>query len=170
MLRIRDATPGDAPPIAKTNAAGWRRAYRGLVDDRRLDGISTKVWARDIKGILEELDVPSFSLVAERDDRFAGSCFVRGPARDGDLGPKVAELVAIYVDPSLWRKGVGTALLAEAQQRAAQSGFEEMSLWTLRGNERAQAFYEHLGWKPDGTTRFDPSSRAPTLRMRRGLP
>src|SRR5262245_43049898 len=169
MLRIRDATPDDAKAIAEANAAGWRLAYRGLVDDKRLDEISTKVWTRDIHGIIEELDEQSFSLVAEDDDRFAGSCFVRAPARDGDLGPEVAELVAIYVDPRLWRRGIGSALIAEARERVARDGFEEISLWTLNGNERAKAFYERLGWSSDGETRFDPSARAPALRMRRRL-
>jgi GNAT superfamily N-acetyltransferase len=169
MLRVRDATPGDAKAIAETNAAGWRLAYRGLVDDRRLDGISIKVWTRDMQGILEQLDERSFSLVAEHEGRFAGSCFVKGPARDGDLDPGAIELVAIYVDPPLWRRGIGTALVQEATQRAKAGGFTEMSLWTLKGNEPAKAFYERLGWRADGATRFDPSARAPALRMLRPL-
>jgi len=169
MLHVRDANSGDASAIAATNAAGWRLAYKGLVDDRRLDGISIKVWTRDIQGILEDLDERSFSLVAERDGRFAGSCFVKGPARDGDLGSEVTELVAIYVDPPLWRHGVGSALVAEARERAVDDGFSEMSLWTLKGNDAALAFYEKLGWRRDGETRFDPSARAPAVRMLRSL-
>jgi GNAT superfamily N-acetyltransferase len=170
MLRVRDANPGDARAIAEANAAGWRLAYQGLVDDRRLDGISVKVWTRDIRGVIEDLDEHSFSLVAERDERVAGSCFVKGPARDGDLGAEAAELMAIYVDPPLWRRGIGSALLAEARERAAGDGFTEMALWTLKGNEPALAFYEKLGWQPDGATRFDPSARAPAMRMLRSLP
>ncbi|HET8593460.1 MAG TPA: GNAT family N-acetyltransferase [Solirubrobacterales bacterium] len=169
MLRIRDATPADAAAIAEANAAGWRRAYRGLIEDRRLDAISTKVWARDIRGTLEDLDEGWFSLVAELDGRFAGSCFVAGPARDGDLGQEVAELVGIYVDPPLWGRGIGTALLSAAQERAAADGFDEMVLWTLIGNERAESLYEHLGWQRDGSERFDPTAKAPTVRMRKPL-
>jgi hypothetical protein len=44
-----------------------------------------------------------------------------------------------------------------------------MSLWTLKGNEPAKAFYERLDWRADGATRFDPSARAPALRMLRPL-
>jgi GNAT superfamily N-acetyltransferase len=170
MIEIRDATPDDAAQIAEINAAGWRTAYRGMVDDKRIDGISVKVWTREIQRNLEEIEPGSFSLAAELDGRFAGSCYVLGPARDGDLGTDVAELVAIYVDPALWGRGVGTALIEGACRRAASEGFTAMSLWTLTMNSRAQTFYERHGWRADGSEQMHPVARAPALRMRRSLP
>lgn len=129
-----------------------------------------KAWAREIRANLEQLSPSSFSLVAELDRVIAGSCFVTGTARDGDLPDDVAELVAIYVDPSRWRQGIGTALLHEALGRCASEGKTEVSLWTLSGNHAAQAFYERHGFRRDGTEQVHPIARAPALRMRRPVP
>jgi GNAT superfamily N-acetyltransferase len=169
MIEVREARPEDAEAIAAVNAAGWRSAYKGIVDADRLAGIPIKAWAREIRWNLERLEPGSFSLVAELDGKFAGSVFVVAPARDGDLGPEVAELVSIYVDPTLWGRGVGTALLAKARKRALEQGFSEMSLWTLTENQRALSFYEHLGWRADGNEQIHPVARAPALRMQRPL-
>jgi GNAT superfamily N-acetyltransferase len=169
MIEIRDATVADADAIAEINAAGWRTAYRGIIDADRLKGIPVKAWAREIAANLEELEPGSFDLVAEVDGVVAGSCFVTSPARDGDLGTDVAELVAIYVHPDRWNQGIGRALVAEAVNRSTALGFSEMSLWTLTMNDRALLFYEALGWKPDGREQVHPVARVPALRMRRPL-
>jgi GNAT superfamily N-acetyltransferase len=169
MIEVREARPEDAEAIAAVNAAGWRSAYKGIVDANRLAGIPIKAWAREIRWNLEHPAEGSFSLVAELDGKFAGSIFVVTPARDGDLTPDAAELVSVYVDPTLWEQGVGTALLTKACDRTADQGFSEMSLWTLTQNQRALSFYEHRGWRPDGNEQIHPVARAPALRMRRPL-
>jgi GNAT superfamily N-acetyltransferase len=170
LISIRDATPDDADAIAEVNAAGWRTAYVGLIDRDRLAGLPVRAWAREIRANLEDLSPGSFSLVAEIEGRIAGSCFVMGTARDGDLPDEVAELVAIYVDPPRWRQGIGTVLLREALERCTRVGKSEISLWTLSGNRPAQAFYERHGFERDGTEQIHPVARAPAIRMRRRLP
>jgi GNAT superfamily N-acetyltransferase len=170
LIGVRDAAPDDADAIAEVNAAGWRTAYVGLIDRDRLAGLPVKAWAREIRANLKNLSPGSFSLVAEVEGRIAGSCFVMGTARDGDLPEEVAELVAIYVDPPRWRHGIGSVLLQEALERCARVGKSEISLWTLSGNRLAQAFYEHHGFERDGTEQVHPVARAPAIRMRRRLP
>jgi GNAT superfamily N-acetyltransferase len=170
MVEIRDATPADAEAIAAINAAGWRAAYRGIIEPDRLAGIPVAAWAREIARNLEALPPGAFSLVAEAEGVLAGSCFVTVPARDGDLGPEIGELVAIYVDPPRWRTGIGTALLGEAIPRAADQGLAALSLWTLTENAPAQAFYERHGFRPDGSEQIRPVARAPAIRMRRPVP
>lgn len=169
-LEIRDARPGDADRVAQINADGWRTAYVGMIEDERLASIDVEEWSRTIRENLENLPAGSFSLVASRDGAIAGSCYVVSPSRDDDLGPEVAELVAIYVDPGSWREGIGSALLIAAQDRAAGAGASEMSLWTLTGNAPAQAFYERHGWRRDGSEEIHPIAEAPAVRMRRPLP
>ena len=167
---IRDARPGDAERIAEINAEGWRTAYVGMIEAERLAAIDLDEWARTIRGNLEGLSEGSFSLVALAGGEIAGSCYAVSPPRDDDLGPEVMELVAIYVDPRSWRQGIGSALLSAAQDRAADTGRTEMSLWTLTENRPAQAFYERHGWSPDGAEEIHPVAKAPAIRMRRPLP
>jgi GNAT superfamily N-acetyltransferase len=169
VIRLRDAELEDAPMIARANAAGWRAAYRGIIDDERLESLPVDAWAREIADNLARLEADSFSLVAELEGSFAGSCFVVAPGRDDDLGPEVAELVAIYVEPSVWRRGVGGALLTAAAERAEARGYTQMSLWTFTENQRALAFYESLGWARDGAERVHPVGRAPAVRLRKPL-
>jgi ribosomal protein S18 acetylase RimI-like enzyme len=170
LLEIREAIPEDADGIAEINAAGWRAAYAGLIDRDRLSHLPVKAWAREIRTNLNELVPGSFGLVAELEGTIAGSCFVTGTARDGDLPEGVAELVAIYIDPARWRQGIGTALIREALARCVRNGNSEISLWTLTGNRAAQAFYEVHGFERDGTEQIHPIARAPAIRMRRPLP
>jgi GNAT superfamily N-acetyltransferase len=168
-VEIRDATPADAERIAEINADGWRVAYVGMIDDERFASIDLEEWARTIRTNLEKLAEGSFSTVAVSQGEIVGNSFVASPPRDEDLGPEFSELVALYVDPEHWRRGVGSALLEAAQARAARSGATEMSLWTLTENAPAQAFYERHGWRPDGSEEIHPIARAPAIRMRRSL-
>jgi hypothetical protein len=40
MVELRNATPADARAIAAVNVASWRAAYRGLMPDDVLSGLS----------------------------------------------------------------------------------------------------------------------------------
>ncbi len=70
-------------------------------------------------------------------------------AGEGGLG----EIWAIYVDPEAQRRGVGRALMAAATRGLADRGFREAVLWVFEANAPARAFYERLGWAPDGAAK-----------------
>jgi GNAT superfamily N-acetyltransferase len=77
-----------------------------------------------------------------------------GPSRDADASG-LGEIYALYVDPESYGGGTGRLLMAEARRRLHDAGMNEAILWVLRGNKRAQRFYEREGWKPDGATRLE---------------
>lgn len=58
------------------------------------------------------------------------------------------EVTWMYVDPGVWRRGVGRALLRHA---LAQAG-DRVELSLLDGNDRAQALYESEGFVLESTT------------------
>ena len=77
------------------------------------------------------------------DEELVGMTTV-GPSRDEDrLG--VRELYALYVLPSQWRQGAGSALLEVC-------GDVEL-LWVLAANARGRAFYERHGFRADGVAK-----------------
>ncbi|UQA92253.1 GNAT family N-acetyltransferase [Streptomyces halobius] len=41
--------------------------------------------------------------------------------------------------------------MAAGMERARASGFRSLRLWVVRGNARAQRFYERAGLAPDGS-------------------
>lgn len=109
-------------------------------------------------------------LVGEYDSRASGFACVRASA-DADASPTTGELDAFYVMPSLWGRGVGRALLAEALAHLAASGFREATLWTEHRNDRPLRIYRAGGWTPDGAERrrVHGATDIRELRVRRVL-
>ena len=90
-------------------------------------------------------------LVAEIDGGIAGFAVILD-----DEG--TAELDGLFVEPGLWRRGIGSALVDEAVHRARSRG---LSLMTVVANPTAKEFYERCGFTVEGTaeTRFGPALR-----------
>jgi GNAT superfamily N-acetyltransferase len=170
LVEVREATPEDTEAIVEVNAAGWREGYRGIVSEEKLAELPVDRWRHEIGVGLRRPVGDAFSFVAELDGEFAGYCYVAAPTREPDLGPEVAELGAMYVDPSHWRQGIGNALMSAALERLADLPYREAILWTFEENERAVAFYERHGWRRDGAEKIHERSGEPAIRMRRRLP
>ena len=69
----------------------------------------------------------------------------------------VAELDGLFVEPDLWGRGVGRALVDAATHEARKRG---LALKVI-ANPRARRFYEHCGFSLEGEvqTRFGPGLR-----------
>ena len=65
-------------------------------------------------------------------------------------------LRTLYVAPSHWSTGVGSALHDLALERLRLSGSPQAKLWTLEENWNARRFYERRGWTLSGETRVVP--------------
>ena len=86
-------------------------------------------------------------LVAEMDGSIAGFAAIDGPELDG-----------LFVEPRLWRRGIGRALVVAAIHEAGQKG---LGLVTVVANPSARDFYERCGFAVEGEeqTRFGPALR-----------
>ncbi|MBI1749661.1 MAG: GNAT family N-acetyltransferase [Acidobacteria bacterium] len=94
----------------------------------------TLKWYLDLEG--------ADCLLAERDDAIAGFIVT---ARDGNLG----HIITLDVAEAQRRRGIGTALLAEAEARMMESGVRRMSLETATDNLPAVAFWQRHGYRTD---------------------
>ena len=169
MIEVREATPEDTEAIVSVTEAGWREGYREIVDRTKLGELPADRWRHEVGVGLRRPVGDAFTYVAEVDGAFAGYCFVAAPGRDADLGPEVAEVVAMYVDPSQWRRGIGAALMSESIKRLQRLPYDEAVLWTFRENARAIAFYERFAWQADGAEKIHSRSGEPAIRMRRSV-
>jgi ribosomal protein S18 acetylase RimI-like enzyme len=169
MVRIREAFPIDTEAIVAVQAAGWRAAYPGIVPARHLRDLPISTWRSDIRNGLRSPEGDSFTRIADLDGVVAGYCYVAAPARDEPEGARVAELVAIYVEPAFWRSGIGGELARAAIAEARERSYEEIVLWTFEENRRALGFYRALGWELDGAKRPHRATGVTTVRMRRAL-
>jgi GNAT superfamily N-acetyltransferase len=166
---IRDAEPADAEAIVSATEAGWREGYAGIVSPERMESLPVERWRHEVSVGLRRPVGDAFTRVAEIDGEFAGYAYVAAPARDGDLGPGEAELVAMYVLPARWRQGAGDALMRAVVDRLEELDYAAAVLWTFEANERALAFYRRHGWAPDGAERHNEQANARVIRMRREL-
>jgi GNAT superfamily N-acetyltransferase len=174
-LLVRRAEVADAAAIASSHVRSWQSGYAGVISDDFLKSLGADLprrtlgWQTQILGAEAE---GRFLLVAELDGEVAG-WLGGGAYRDTDLDdPPLGEVYACYIDPEHWRKGVGSALMADALDRLTRDGYTQAALWVLADNLRARAFYEHLGWRLDGAHKiFEVADeRHQEVRYRRLLP
>lgn len=67
---------------------------------------------------------------------------------------------SVAVLPEFQSNGIGTELMAELEERATGSGFEQVVLKTADSLKRARQFYESRGYRAvDGTDESDPNHR-----------
>jgi GNAT superfamily N-acetyltransferase len=137
--------------VAGIHVRAWLAAYRGLMPDEWLDGVTVKQRTQSWREILAGARDPGSTLVGEDEGvGVVGFCSVSLPSRDEDAGAATAEISALYIDPSRWRSGIGRALLVE-----------------LAGNAPARAFYERFGFAADGAeVEHVPSGVAPAAAPR----
>ena len=141
MATIRPSLPGDLPHLE----ALLRRA-----------SLATGEHTRELLENPDCMTVPaetlSNTLVAEADGRVVGFCTVL------PLPDNLAEIDALFVHPAAWRRGIGRALMLEAERRAALSGSAKLGVVS---GQYARPFYEAFGFEPSGIeqTRFGPAHR-----------
>jgi ribosomal protein S18 acetylase RimI-like enzyme len=164
---IRDARPADAAPIALVHVRAWQVAYRGIMPDAYLDGLTPDDrlagWRRTLQSS------PSGERVLVADDRGAITGFVAvGPAE----GEPCGELLVLNVAPTRWRRGLGRRLLRAGERALAALGHREAILWVVKENDRARRFYEAHGWRAEEAERRCTFGGVvvPDVRYRRRLP
>ncbi|MFI1438247.1 GNAT family N-acetyltransferase [Streptomyces fructofermentans] len=126
-LRIRAAVPADVDAVL----AFWKDAAEGtsISDDR--DGVARLV-ARD----------PEALILAEREDRLVGTVVA------GFDGWR-CHLYRLAVHPRQRRQGIGSALLAAAEERFAGLGGRRGDAMVLQRNENAHHAWRAAGYTPE---------------------
>jgi ribosomal protein S18 acetylase RimI-like enzyme len=162
---IRRATVADAAAIAAIHVTTWQVAYKGLIPSEYLATLTiekkTEFWRQKLA------DGRTFVLVGLRKEEIVG-WISAGPSRDSDANG-VFEIYALYVSPLCWRQGVGSQLVRRVED--AFSSEKQLTLWVLRGNQRAIGFYQTMGYALDGCEREEQiGTRQVEIRFRKKLP
>jgi GNAT superfamily N-acetyltransferase len=148
--RVRSASALDAAAIARCHVASWRVGYRGHFPQSVLDSLSEEKRALMWGGFLREPDHGALVAVLTN-DVLGFSHLIR--SRDSDSSDHTGEIAAIYLAPDHLGQGLGRRLMQASLELARRRGYREVTLWVLDTNTRAQGFYEHMGFAPDGASK-----------------
>lgn len=144
-MYIRPATPDDALAISNIRVAAWQGAYQPFMPAEFLSALNPE---HGLNNWRERLSSPSESWVtsaAEEDGAVVGFVVVGKPRYEAQ--EDVAELWALNVHPSFWRRGIGHALTLHAADVAKSMHHTGIELWCIRGNIAAQSTYESCGFR-----------------------
>ena len=143
-MNVRPAGREDARDIAEIHVRTWQAAYPGIVPAEYLASLTVEryeaMWRENIAKGSPEL------LVAVEGDAILG-WVAFGPSRDKGATRTNAEIWAIYVSPSHWKKGVGHLLWNHVQAKLRTQGFTTVGLWVFPENDRACRFYRAIGFE-----------------------
>jgi len=168
-MSTRRAQVEDAPAIALVHVRSWQATYRGMVPRDYLDRLDPEQRAARWGVRLGELagDWPRRGvIVAEQAGAVAGFATM-GATRDQDLNPaETGEVMAIYLLPGVWGRGLGRELMAAARAALTEAGYREAALWVAEANQRARSFYAADGWQPDGAVKQEEIGGAALTEVR----
>lgn len=149
----RVATEADARGVAEVVVLTWRAVYKGIISDDGLASLSVDereaCWRDRLRG--SDPDALDWTtLVSEVNGKIVGFTCYR-PCGDEDKDrASVGELLAIYLLPEFWGRGLGRQMLDEVMRRFQDQGVLEETLWVFESNHRARRFYEIAGFRADG--------------------
>jgi GNAT superfamily N-acetyltransferase len=191
VVLIRSASAADAPAVGVVQRESWLAAYEAIIGRATIERVlpadggervrqtfETRPWQRMVVAVAEAAERPAESATSgivgyasfgpEHD--VLGAEWPSPRTAAGQQG-EVAELYALYVHPTWWSTGTGQALMDQVLAETAGTGYQQITLWVLRDNDRARRFYERAGFAPDGASNILHRLGAVTeIRYRRRLP
>lgn len=166
---VRTATSRDVRAIAEIHVTVWQAAYKGLMADDHLAGLTAESRMPLWKEAVEYGD-PQVAVVCDGDAIVGFVGFDR--SRDPKSKPTTGEIWAMYVRPEHWGKGAGLALWDAAREGLLEEDCTDVTLWVLLRNERALRFYDLAGFKRElntARTHTVGGAKLEELRLKRSL-
>jgi ribosomal protein S18 acetylase RimI-like enzyme len=152
-IALRPASLADCAGMAAVHARARSAYYRGLIPDQELAAYSWTLPAR----YQEIMARPGMTVRCAEQDAVVVGLTVAGADRDRAAGQAgITRLYQIQVEPSCWRHGIGSRLMAACVRDWRAAGIDHARLDVWEQNARARAFYARHGWRPDGRSRSGP--------------
>jgi ribosomal protein S18 acetylase RimI-like enzyme len=156
-MELVHADPAEAKALRDLHLMTWEVTYRDRAREAWYrEGLAVHA-ARDWGEIVRSQAARGGGVLTARSDGQIVGLSQYGPTEDQDQHPdQVGQIHRLYVHPARQRTGIGRSLLVASVGYLRQSGVHTATLWALESDQRARAFYERLGWKPDGTRQTHP--------------
>ena len=136
-MHFRAARPADVDDLVRLINEAYRGEGGWTSESHLLGGQRT-----DAAAVSELLDT---LVLAHDDDQLLGCCSITLADDHGYFG-------TFAVRQDTQGRGVGAALLAEAERRCAEAGLAHVEMTVLAGRTELIAFYVRRGYTPTGDT------------------
>jgi ribosomal protein S18 acetylase RimI-like enzyme len=147
---VRPASVTDALAIAQTHTASWQAAYQGIFDAQWLAALSVEkrrlMW---VEAIMARQPHVLVAVTGQDEMPQVLGHASWGNSRDSGDPKEIGELWSIYLDPGVWRQGLGQRLWQACRMMMFEAGMRQCRVWVLENNTDARAFYAALGFLPD---------------------
>ncbi|MBG0791882.1 MAG: GNAT family N-acetyltransferase [Desulfovibrionaceae bacterium] len=135
MIAVRPARPGEEFVIEDVIRRSILASYAHFLPKK----VFRRIMDADRPGVEARENGPDFA-IAELDGTPAGAMLLTGDYVDH-----------LWTHPDFMGRGVGSALLAHAEARAAQAGHPRLTLNCFERNKQALAFYHARGYATERT-------------------
>ncbi len=152
LISIRSAGQDDAPGIARVHEKAWRHSYQGIIPHLHLSRMIARRGPGWWQGAFEK---GMHALILDFDGEVSGYVTLGRSRMQG--APYSGEIFELYVRPSCQGVGFGGRLFHAARAELSSRNLDGLCVWSLACNDRACAFYLHLGGRQisEGMERFD---------------
>ena len=141
-ILIRNVIEKDIPNVADIQVNGWKRAYKGIIDDAILNAMNKEEKIESFKMNYQK----NGFIVAELENKVVGFCrYIDNNEFTPDMQDIDCEITALYVKPNLKYNGIGTKLFQFVTNEFKSKNKTTMILWCLKDNEPSKKFYTKMG-------------------------
>jgi putative acetyltransferase len=157
---VRAAVATDAAGIIEVHHAAVHQTASSWYPPEILDN-----WSRQPdEGRYQQMR----NVIADGDELVLVAEDVSGVCGFGAIVPRLSELRAVYVRPSVGRRGIGSGILASLEQLALDRGVSELQ---LDASINAETFYVRAGYEilSRGVHRLRSGHEMACIRMKKSL-
>lgn len=183
------ATPDEMRGAIEVTRTAWRAAYADILPESTFSDPDAPLSSEAVRGRFNDIQSrqETVFLVASKgrervdgddhgvsdDDHgvavYGFAEFVWGDGVEEFVSDDAVQLRAIYVDPDRWGEGVGTDLLAAAEEHLPDTA-RSLVLETFEENEIGTRFYEARGFEAVDEHTYDVDGESyPTVIYRRSV-
>ena len=139
-LRFETATIDDIPALQDSARRIWRAHYPGIITMEQIDYMLTEGYSSErIATEMTEQGVTWLKIFDKRE--------MIGFAAFGPYAEQTVKLHKLYLDIGCHGRGIGSAALAEVEQRATADGATAIILNVNKYNYKAISSYERNGYQ-----------------------
>lgn len=141
-MMIRPIIDNDIETIAKIYTDNWKATYQGLLSDSFLESMTYEHSKEKWLSYIHTDQQGSFVAVDENDMIIGFAAY-----KPYDDLKECLLLDSLHILQSVQGGGVGKKMIFTIGEYAYHKGYKKMSICIVKGNDRAEGIYTHLGAK-----------------------